>query len=158
LALWAITMLRPGGVGILPMQNKFDDEYGLLPDRQLVFCPYTEINSSHLEINDRAVGTGASMPEGTLKVGSPNHHNWLAYALDGVLFVKRSEYQKRANYLDRGASSQIYCNQDVIELENLGPVVKLKSGDYVKHQEIWQIYQEDDWPPEISNIYQSIFS
>lgn len=156
LAPWAITMLRPGGVGILPLQNKMDDEYGLLPNRQLVFWPYTEINSPHLEINDRAVGIRASMTEGTIKVGSPNPHNWLAYALDGVLFVKRSEFQKGANYLDRGASSQIYCNQDLIELETLGPVVNLKPGDSVEHQEIWQIYPRDNWPPEISDIYSSI--
>jgi len=158
LAPWAITMLRPGGVGFIPLQDDFEDKSGLLPNRQLVFWPYTEINSPYLKINDRAVSIRASMTEGTLKVGSSNPHNWLAYALDGVLFVKRSEYQKRANYLDLGASSQIYCNPDVIELETLGPVSNLKPGDSVEHQEIWQIYQEDDWPPDVSDIYQSIFS
>ncbi len=156
LAPWAITMLRPGGVAILPLQNKLDDEYGLLPNRQLVFWPYTELNSFYIELNDQAVAVRASMTEGALKIGSPNPCNWLAYALDGVLFVKRSEYQKGANYLDRGASSQIYCNPDLIELETLGPVTNLKPGDSIEHQEIWQIYPRGNWPPEISDIYQSI--
>ena len=158
LAPWAITMLRPGGVGILPLQSKYDDEYGLLPNRQLVFWPYTEINSPHLVITDRAVAVRASMTRGALKVGLPNTHNWLAYAIDGILFVKRSEYLKGANYLDLGASSQIYCNPDLIELETLGPVTNLKPGDSVEHQEIWQIYLEENWPPEIFDIYKSILS
>ena len=98
------------------------------------------------------------MTEGVLKVGSPNPSNWMAYAVGGVLFVKRTVYQKGATYLDRGASSQIYCNPDLIELETLGPVVNLKPGDSVGHQEIWQIYQEGHWPPEIFDIYQTILN
>ena len=96
LAPWAITMLRPGGMGLIPLQDDLEDQYGLLPNRQLVFWPYTEINSPHLEINDRTVTVRASLTDGALKIGSPNPSNWLAYALDGVLFVKRSEYQKVA--------------------------------------------------------------
>jgi len=58
-------------------------------------------------------------------------------------------------YLDRGASSQIYCSGDFIELETLGPVVKLAPGEFVEHQEIWQVFPEDDWPLEIKGIFQN---
>ena len=57
---------------------------------------------------------------------------------------------------DRGASSQIYCDPDLIGLETLGPVTNHKPEISVGHQEICQIYMEDHWPVEIIEICQSI--
>ena len=151
---WAITMLKPGGIGFIPIQNEFDDPFGVLPNRQLVFWPYTKINSPHLELKDLAVGVKATMSDGALKIGLPNPDSWLAYGINNVLFVKRSKYQQNANYIDRGASSQIYCNPNLIELETLGPLVNLKPGESVLHQEVWHIYDQGSWPKEILEIYQ----
>jgi len=154
LAPWAITQLRPGGTAVLPLQIEQDDEHGLLPNRQIVFWPYTELNSPHLLLGDKGVVVKADLSEGALKVGAPNPIGWLAYELDGFLFIKRADYQADARYLDRGASSQIYCSGDFIELETLGPVVKLAPGESVEHQEIWQVFPEDDWPLETKGIFQ----
>lgn len=153
LAPWAVTMLRPGGVGILPLQIDLDDEYGLQPNRQLVLWPYTEINSPNIKLKDQAIFIVANMDDGALKVGVPNPRGWLAYELDDTLFVKRAGYDKNAKYLDRGASSQIYCNPDLIELETLGPVVSLAPGGSVEHQEIWQIFPDGKWPLEIKELF-----
>ena len=153
LAPWAVTMLRPGGIGIIPMQTDFDDEHGLHPNRQVVIWPYTEIKSLYLEIKDQAISVKANMSEGALKIGAPNPRGWLAYGLEGNLFVKKTVYERSAKYLDRGASSQIYCNPDVIELETLGPVVILTPGDSVVHQETWQIYPDGKWPLEIKELF-----
>ena len=153
LAPWAVTMLGPGGIGIIPLQTDFDDEHGLFPNRQVVFWPYTEVKSNHLEIKDKAICVKANMTEGALKIGSPNSIGWLAYGIKGNLFVKRVDYKKGARYLDRGASSQIYCNQDLIELETLGPVVNLGPGDLVEHQEIWEVYPGGEWPLEIKELF-----
>jgi len=153
LAPWAITMLRVGGLGILPLNTDLDDEHGLQPNRQVVLWPYTDLKSSHISFDNKALFVKANMSEGALKVGAPNPKNWIAYALDSQLFVKRTNYEPGGKYIDRGASSQIYCNPSVIELETLGPIVYIKSGDYVKHQEIWQVYSEGEWPDEIQDIY-----
>jgi hypothetical protein len=152
LAPWAVTMLRPGGIGVLPMQKTLDDEFGLHPNRQLVIWPYTELKSNHLDINDPAVLVKSTMTEGALKIGGPNPENWLAYVLGDDLFVKRASYQQGGHYLDRGASSQIYCNPDLIELETLGPVVELAPGERVEHQEIWEVYHKREWPGEIKGV------
>ncbi len=45
LAPWAITQLRKGGIAILPLHSELEDAHGLQPNRQIVFWPYTEINS-----------------------------------------------------------------------------------------------------------------
>lgn len=114
-----------------------------LPNRQIILWLYTKIKLSQLEIRDRFVAIHATMEEGAFKIGALNPGSWLAYTYYGLLFIKRIEYFPVESYPDRGASSLLYCNPDVIELEILGPVVKLKPGDSVEHQEIWQIYQED---------------
>ncbi|KAA3645373.1 MAG: hypothetical protein DWQ07_12965 [Chloroflexi bacterium] len=153
LAPWAITQLRAGGVGIFPQQTGFDDEHGLLPNRHLVLWPYTKINSPQIHWGDEAVYLEANMTEGALKIGFPNPAGWLAYALDGTLFVKRAIYHSDANYLDRRASSQCYSAPQFIELETLGAYVSLQPGETIRHQESWKIYSESKWPEEIAALY-----
>lgn len=156
LAPWAITQLKPGGTAVLPLQSDYDDEHGLLPNRQIVFWPYTELNSPSLILDDRRIVVKANISAGALKVGAPNPINWLAYDLDGSLFVKKAEYQAGSQYLDRGASSQIYCDPQVIELETLGPVGELAAGESVEHKEIWQVFSEGEWPPDIKERFKNL--
>ncbi|MBI9043296.1 MAG: hypothetical protein JEZ06_02350 [Anaerolineaceae bacterium] len=154
LAPWAITQIRKGGVGIFPQQSGPTDPYGLLPNRHFVLWPYTKISSPHIQWEDEVFFINANLKEGALKIGFPNTAGWQAYAMkDGNLFVKRMEYQKEAEYLDRGSSSETYCCPDFIELESLSPLQRLAPGSTSKHQEIWQLYQKDKWPEEISNLF-----
>ena len=92
LAPWAVTMMRPGGEAILPLQIGKDDPHGLWPNRQLVFWPYTDIRSEHLALANRAVIVKATMNSGALKIGTPNSMGWIAYRFLKTLFVKRSDY------------------------------------------------------------------
>lgn len=155
LAPWAVTMLRTGGVGLLPLQEERDDEHGLWPNRQLVLWPYTDVESRYLRIANQGVFLLASMPDGALKIGTANPRGWIAYRQDDLLFVKETRYLKEKNYLDRGASHQIFCNPDVIELETLGPLTDLAPGEAVGHQEIWRVYPEGSWPEEIYRIFKT---
>lgn len=156
LAPWAVTQLRPGGVGIFPQQTSVDDEYGFWPNRQIILWPYTNINSPYIHWGNEAVTIDANMNDGALKIGFPNPDGWLAYALQDRLFVKRAQYDPDAKYLDRGASSQIYCCETFIELETLGPHTTLESGDSVVHEETWEIYQDGQWPGEISALFSGL--
>jgi hypothetical protein len=152
-APWAITMLRPGGVGLLPFQQHPDDAHGLWPNRQLVIWPYTDLESDHLQLTNQGVFVSAEMQEGALKVGAPNPLGWIAYRHKELLFVKKSRYLDGEIYVDRGASHQIYCNPTVIELETLGPIQSMEPGQALKHQETWMIYSDGNWPEEIRTIF-----
>jgi len=156
LAPWAVTMLRPGGEAVLPLQVEQDDPNGLWPNRQLAFWPYTDIRSGYLELANRAAVVKATMTTDALKIGAPNPIGWLAYRFQNTLFIKRSDYHPDREYLDRQSSSQIYCNPSVIELETLGPVVNLAPGKSTLHHETWQVYHEGDWPEEILDLYKEI--
>ena len=107
-------------------------------------------------MHNQGVFVNADMQEGALKIGAPNPLGYLAYRQKDLLFVKESHYQKGKNYLDRGASHQIYCSPDVIELETLGPLTMLEPGEIVSHVEIWGVYSQGNWPQKIKEVFDLI--
>lgn len=111
------------------------------------------MNSPHIHWDDEVIFIEANMTEGALKIGFPNPDGWMAYALEGTLFVKHAIYDPDGNYLDRRASSQSYCSEAFIELETLGVYVTLQPGETILHQETWEIYPEGGWPEEIAALY-----
>jgi hypothetical protein len=80
------------------------------------------------------------------KIGFPNLRGWLAYWLEGMLFVKRAKYEARSAYFDFGSSSECYCNGRFIELETLVPIIMLAPGDSVTHVETWELHASVDRP------------
>jgi hypothetical protein len=156
LAPWAVTMLQPGGIGVIPLQIEDADPNGLWPNRGLVFWPYTNLASPFLEIRNEAVFVQANLKDGALKIGAPNPKGWIAYSIDESLFIKKAVYDPGAEYLDMRASSQIYTNPTVIELETLGPEVDLQPGESTVHTETWQIYSQGEWPSEIGEYFDQI--
>jgi hypothetical protein len=143
LAPWAITQLKPGGLGVLPQPTA---DTGLLPNRQLALWPYTDINSPHIHWGNRFIFIEAKLQDEALKIGWANPDGWLAYAVDNTLFVKEAPYQAGAEYFDYGSSSECYCGEAFIELETLGPRVTLQPGESTTHREVWSLYANVDVP------------
>jgi hypothetical protein len=152
LAPWAVTQMKIGGIGVIPQKTGNQDADGLLPNRNIVLWPYTPISSDFLSINDEAIIVKAAMTEGALKVGSPNPAGWIGYLLGDQFFVKRADYHEDQVYLDRGASSQIYCCPEFIELETLGPVVNLQPDQEVRHTEMWEVYPKSAMPEDAKRL------
>ncbi len=154
-APWALTMLRLGGVGIFPQPTGNTDESGLLSNRHLELWPYTRLNDPRLTLRDDFILIRATTSLPAVKIGYLNTHGWMAYWLDGVLFVKRFNLQPGAAYPDHGCNAETYCNDEFIELETLGPLTKVEPGESVLHSETWEVYTEllsDLIPPEIQEI------
>ena len=136
-APWAITQFKTGGVAILPL-NRADT--GLLPNRSLALWSYTDISSSCLRWGREHLWLHAGMTS-PFKIGFANPRGWMAYALNGILFVKRAEYQASAQYYDFGSSSECYCCDSFLELETLAPITILRPGAAVSHIETWELYK-----------------
>ena len=147
-ALWAITQLRPGGVGLLPQYQGVTEENPFLPNRTLALWPYTDINSPYITWGDDLVLVHARMDAGMLKLGFPNPRGWLGYWREGVLFVKRAAYDPLAGYYDFGSSSECYCSDRFIELETLGPITEIQPAETVAHVETWEVYPDLPWPED----------
>lgn len=137
LAPWAITQLRPGGFAILPQNTR---DTGLLPNRRLTLWPYTDVNSPFISWGNQFVMVQAKMRSEKLKIGWANPAGWLAYWLDGTVFVKHTDYHSQSEYYDYGSSTECFCDPNCIELETLGPKAILEPGQSVSHREQWLLF------------------
>ena len=135
LAPWTITQLRLGGMAILPLSNAD----GLLPNRNLVLWPYTQLRDERLELHDDLILLHGSSKAEACKIGNRNIHGWIAYTMGDVLFTKSFEATASGIYPDMDCNVEAYVKDVCIELETLGPLKILKQGDTVTHAETWQI-------------------
>jgi hypothetical protein len=141
-ASWAITQFKTGGVAILP-QSQEQTEF--LSNRALALWPYTDLASPQVSWGNRYILVRAEMAS-PFKVGFPNPRGWLAYWLNGTLFVKRAAFDAKATYYDFGSSSECYCNDRFLELETLAPIGKLAPGESITHTETWELYEDVPQP------------
>lgn len=149
LAPWAITQLRPGGYAILPQPEQ---DTGLLPNRRLALWPCTPVNSPHIEWSDSNIIIRATMRSGKIKIGWANPAGWLAYWLEGTLFVKYTDYQPQSEYFDFGSSGECYCDPRFLELETLGPIVSLEPGQSISHLERWRLFSDAGAEPDATSV------
>jgi hypothetical protein len=137
-APWALSMLRLGGIMLLPQLAGPADADGLLPNRRLVLWPYSRVTDPRLRLGDRLVHVDAR-PGPPNKIGTLNQDGWLAYWLDGTLFSTRFDPRPEAAYPDLGCNAECFFDDRFIELETLGPLVRLEPGDETRHVEVWQL-------------------
>jgi len=152
LAPWAITQFRLGGIAILPMPTEKVDDAALLPNRQISFWTYTRLNDKRLSLRDEFSLFHAESSLPPFKMGYFNPHGWLAYYIDGVLFKKTFNASTLAPYPDNNCNAELFCNDEFVELESLGPLTKLEPGASVQHQETWEILDANTLPQDIQNL------
>jgi hypothetical protein len=147
-APWAITQLKPGGTAILPQTQT---DAGLLPNRSLSLWSYTDMSNPNVKWGRNFIQIHANM-KSPFKIGFPNPRGWLAYWLNGALFVKRADYNAQAEYYDFGCSSECYCNDQFLELETLAPISVIAPEATVSHVETWNLYKDMDLPRDEKEV------
>lgn len=139
LAPWAISQLRPGGLAILPLGAR-EPQRGPLPDRTLVLWPYTRWGDPRLTLADDYLLAEARVGMPPAKLGCFGRLGWCAYLLRDTLFVKRFAPRPGLPHPDGGCNLEVYLDQYNLELETLGPLVRLAPGEAVAHTEQWELY------------------
>jgi hypothetical protein len=140
LAPWAITQIRLGGVAILPQQIGALNAAGLLPNRQLVLWPYTRWADPRLQPADDLILIQADSAMPPCKIGYLNRAGWSAYLIGSTLFVKRFAPSANLPHPDFGCNAEVYCCDQFIEVESLGPLVTLEPGASTVHVETWELH------------------
>jgi Domain of unknown function (DUF4380) len=76
-----------------------------------------------------------------VKLFATASEGWLAYALDGVLFVKQFPDIKPGEYSPQQGEVEVYTRSDksYSELENHGAYCKLKPGETLTYQVVWSL-------------------
>lgn len=143
-AAWMLSVMAPGGTLILP-QPPMKSHPGLGPgdftsDRSLVLWPFTDLGDPRFHFGTRFITVSQNKLFGATKFGLNHAGGWAAYALGGTLFVKRFELDKRATYPDRGCNFETFTNEDILEVESLSPLTKLKPGGVLEAVEEWELF------------------
>lgn len=139
-APWALTMLRPGGYGVLPLPPKGDHAAGdLLPSYALVPWTYTDLTLPVWELHRDFFGIHVAKATHAQKLGITNYPGWSAYWNEGTTFVKYAAPVAGATYPDLGSVFETFTNGAMIEFETLGPLAKLAPGDTATHVEYWTV-------------------
>ncbi len=146
-AAWALTMLRPGGYGVLPLLPKGDHARGdLLPNYALVPWTFTDLSLPAWQMRRDFIGIEVARAKQAQKLGITNYPGWSAYWVKGTTFVKYSPVIAGANYPDLGSCFEVFTNGAMIELETLGPLTKLAPGQTSVHVEFWAVFDGLDKP------------
>jgi len=152
LACWALSIMRPKGFAIIPVQPSKIDEEGLLPDRHLTLWPYTDLSDKRLMFENGFIFVKQDpKAENPVKIGAMANPSWTAYWVDGAAFVKEFQ-RKKGEYPDFGCSVEVYTDANILELETLGPLRTLNPNSTIEHTEIWRIFNIGELTPTSEKI------
>ena len=143
LAPWALTMMSPGGRGITGFPPRGTHPEMLAATNPLVMWAFSNLSdprwtftNKYLILRNDPKNTG--QPQ---KLGTFNTDTWGAYALNNELFIKRMKADPSKHYTDMGCSYETFTNAEFLELETLGPLVKLGQGQQLEHVEHWSLHR-----------------
>jgi hypothetical protein len=140
LAPWALSVMVGGGTAILPLPKRGKHPEDLLPNQVLALWPYTDLADPRIKFGTRSILVAQRPDTPPLKIGVLSVDGWAAYALGETLFVKRFPFNPKKTYPDMGVNCEIWTNSGILELESLGPIVKLAPGRKVEHTEEWELF------------------
>jgi len=148
LAPWALTVMSPNGVAILPLPPRRSHPEDLTPGNALTLWKYTDMSDPRWTWGRKYIllrqdPTPSVKPQ---KVGAAVPDGWIMYARAGHLFVKTFRYDAGASYPDMGCSVEAFTNREMLEIETLGPLTNIASGQAVEHVETWRLFRDVPMP------------
>jgi hypothetical protein len=155
LAPWALTVMAPGGVEVIPLPEKKPhpgaarnarSPEDFAPNQTLVLWPFFDFQDSRWYYGSRFITLRQASSRGPTKIGLDHRQGWVAYWNQGTAFIKSFGRIVGDAYPDRGCNFQTFTNEDMLEMESLGPLVRLGAGLSVEHIELWSLLT---WPDEL---------
>lgn len=138
LAAWALSVMAPGGRAVVPNEEYRAHPGSLVPARPVVVWHFTDMSDPRWTWGRRYVQLRQD-PAATSKqkAGVLNTRGWAAYVLAGEAFIKAYPFVPGATYPDMGCNTELYTDPGMLEIETLGPVVRLEPSAHVDHVERW---------------------
>jgi hypothetical protein len=148
LAPWSVSVMAAGGVLILPLPPKkphpgptrnarSPKDYA--PNQQVILWPYFDFSDKRWTFGKKYITLRQDARTGPTKLGLAHPMGWVGYLNGGALFVKRFAYEDGRPYPDHGCNLEIFTNEDMLEIETLGPLVRLAPGATAEHVEKWEL-------------------
>lgn len=140
LAPWALTVMQPGGMEIIPQPPLGEHPRDLLPNRGMVLWPYTDLSDPRYTFGQKfwLLRQGEDYPP--TKLGLAHREKWIAYLLNDSLFIKTFNHHAGSQYPDGGCNFETFTNSEMLEVESLGELVTLEPGQSITHNEQWYLF------------------
>lgn len=145
-ATWGLSVMQPEGVEIIPLPPLGEHPRDLLPTRPMVLWAFTDMSDPSWRWGRRFI-TLHQQNAGPTKLGLAHRERWIAYHRADSLFVKTIDYHEGAVYPDFGCNFETFTNEEMLEVEALGPLVELAPGDATEHTEHWDLFGGVAPPP-----------
>jgi hypothetical protein len=155
-AVWTITQLVAGGVGIFPFPELVPHGEALLPAWSLVPWTYTDLSKPCFQPRPGYMLLDLSGADVSQKIGITDYPGWSLYWNRGAAFVKYAPVIAGARYPDRGCCFESYLCPDFIELETLAPWSVLRPGQSCSHTEYWTMIEESESPQHSEAAYRRL--
>lgn len=156
-APWAITVFATGGVAILPLPPREPHPGNLLPTSVLAIWPYTNLSDSRWVLGERYLllkqDPSNTQPQ---KIGIYATDGWTGYANQGCLFIKQVPLQFEALYPDRGVNFEAFTNEEMLEVESLGPIESIPPKAQIEHFEHWTLLEGIPQPSSEAEVITKI--
>ncbi len=143
LSPWVLSVMAPGGRAIFPQEPAGGHETNLLPTRPMVLWAYTDLSDKRWTWGRKYIQLRQDRKARTpQKIGLGNRQGWAAYCLGSDVMVKRFDFVDGATYPDFGCNTETFTNNEMLEVESLGPLTKMQPGASVRHTERWYLFHK----------------
>ena len=161
-AVWALSVMAPGGVAVTGFPPRARHEDALTPTNPLVMWAFTDLSDPRWTFlekylilrQDPAIATPT-------KLGHFNAHTWGAYFLGGDMFLKRYKADPSRTYPDFGCSYETFTRSEMLEVETMGPLETVAPGEWIEQIEHWSLHHADPGgctSEDLDRIFQPILA
>ena len=141
-APWALTIMAPGGTGISGFPPRGKHPQVLEATNPLTMWAYTDLSDPRWRFTKKYIALRQdSQAKEPQKIGLFNPHTWAAYLLGSELFLKEMNADPARTYTDFGCSFETFTNNEMLEMETLGPLQKIEPGKAAEHVEHWSLHK-----------------
>lgn len=155
LAPWALSVMRSGGVAVIPHHLHPVDQ--LTPTHSIVLWGYDRMSDPRWTWGDRFILLRQDpASQDAQKAGTQNRAGWAGYAVNNQLFVKRFAWNPEAEYPDLNCNFEAYTNPHMLEMESLGPLCTLEPDESTSHAEDWSLYRDVPMPHTEQEVQERI--
>jgi hypothetical protein len=141
LAPWGLSVMAPDGMAVIPLPAKIPHTDQLTANQLWSIWSYTDFADPRWTLGSRYVFFRQDRTRGPNKLGIAHREGWVGYLLGEFLFMKRFDWRDRKPYPDGGVNFETFSNEQMLELESLGPLVELAPGRSVTHTETWTLHR-----------------
>ena len=152
-APWALSVMSTDGTAILPLPPRIAHSDQLLPTSSLILWGYVNMSDDRWVWGEEFILLNqAAILNAPQKVGLAASCDWLAYAHANGVFLITYTTDSDATYPDLGCCVEIFTNDEMLEMETLGPLTQLAPKATVEHVEKWHLFEPISRPQNDDDV------